>query len=101
MAHEDFQRFSPYLNDIALVRLSSPARLNSNVAPVCLPVGTRDADFPDGTVGEPGDSRRALVIGWGKTMFNRDGSIRVSPIKVALNYNCSVLINGKSIPNKT
>ncbi|XP_044539606.1 chymotrypsinogen B-like [Gracilinanus agilis] len=47
-------------NDIALLKLASPARLLETVSPVCLP--SASDDFPAGTT--------CVTTGWGKTKYN-------------------------------
>lgn len=47
-------------NDIALLKLATPALLSSTVSPVCLP--SANASFPPGSV--------CATTGWGKTQYN-------------------------------
>lgn len=47
-------------NDIALVKLATPARLSARVSPVCLPEATDD--FPGGMT--------CVTTGWGRTKYN-------------------------------
>ncbi|KAF5922320.1 chymotrypsinogen B-like [Diceros bicornis minor] len=47
-------------NDIALLKLATPARLSETVSPVCLP--RANASFPVGS--------RCATTGWGKTRYN-------------------------------
>ncbi|XP_039449365.1 serine protease grass-like [Culex pipiens pallens] len=49
------------LNDIALLRLASPAKLGKNVKPICLPNGTPEQDIPPEGLG------LLIVSGWGLT----------------------------------
>uniref|UniRef100_H2ZYP9 Chymotrypsinogen B, tandem duplicate 2 n=1 Tax=Latimeria chalumnae TaxID=7897 RepID=H2ZYP9_LATCH len=51
-------------NDITLLKLSSPAILNSRVSPVCLPSAT--AVFQGGT--------RCVTTGWGLTRYNANNT---------------------------
>ncbi|XP_036608188.1 chymotrypsinogen B-like isoform X2 [Trichosurus vulpecula] len=46
-------------NDITLLKLATPARIQENVSPVCLP--TASEDFPSGTT--------CVTTGWGKTRY--------------------------------
>ncbi|XP_027003882.1 chymotrypsin-like protease CTRL-1 [Tachysurus fulvidraco] len=52
-------------NDITLLKLSTPAQLNSRVSPVCL--ATSSTNVPTGT--------RCVTTGWGKTGFTSSPSI--------------------------
>lgn len=55
-------QWNPYTinNDIALIKLSSPARLGTNVSPVCL-AGTND-NYAAGMT--------CVTSGWGLTRYN-------------------------------
>lgn len=61
--------WNPYTinNDIALIKLASPARLSTNVSPVCLAASTDD--FAAGTT--------CVTSGWGLTRYN-GGSTSIS-----------------------
>ena len=69
--HEDFSVTAPGIpNDIALVRLATPARLGPSVRPVCLPIKPdkilkealdKDLDLKKSLVGQT-----AIVVGWGR-----------------------------------
>ena len=69
VVHKDYQDRSPYPNDIALLRLASPAVINQGVKLACLPLNSTAAasilevdDLMDGLSGEVG-----TVVGWGRT----------------------------------
>uniref|UniRef100_A0A452RSP7 Peptidase S1 domain-containing protein n=1 Tax=Ursus americanus TaxID=9643 RepID=A0A452RSP7_URSAM len=47
-------------NDIALLKLATPALLSTTVSPVCLPSG--NASFPAGSI--------CATTGWGRTQYN-------------------------------
>lgn len=55
--HEEYNS-STFANDIALIKLATPAEFNVNVKPICLPV-----DFPETDLAGEG----AIVSGWGVT----------------------------------
>jgi len=61
IVHQDYETKPPYLNDIALVRLPSPARPSQVVQVVCLP---SEHLRPDST-------EAGVVVGWGKTANNQ------------------------------
>ena len=71
--HESYRiTHNNVLNDVALIKLSSPAVLNHAVQIVCLPVNSTEAarllgleNLGSGLVG-----KRATVVGWGHTQFN-------------------------------
>lgn len=56
-------RFSLH-NDIALLILRRPVRLDDNVITICLPATTTDGTF---------DRQRCLVTGWGKDRLGKSG----------------------------
>ena len=55
MAHSGFAMFR-LQNDIALIRLATPAIINENVQPVCLPKDGEEVNE---------DIQVATIIGWG------------------------------------
>ena len=71
--HEDYRRRpSNVENDIALIRLTRPAVLNSGVQIVCLPINPLEAarelnvrNIKDGLTG-----KFPMVVGWGYTEFD-------------------------------
>lgn len=74
--HEDYPS-TIYKNDLALIRLPSPAQLNENVQTVSL-APKNSSDFS-------GD--KALLSGWGKTTGDSDTS------SVLMNVNLTVITN--------
>lgn len=76
--HSGFEAFPPYRNDIALIRLSTPAALNPNVRPVCLPADPAAAAAELHNVADVrrlGGGASGRVLGWGRTWFNDAGDL--------------------------
>lgn len=67
IAHPQFYSAALY-NDIAVVILNEPVKLNVNVAPICMP--QQGLTFPAGT--------RCIGTGWGKNSFGKIIMIFVS-----------------------
>jgi len=71
--HEGFKKvygkFSNIVNDIALVKLPRPAKLNAGVQMACLPFNSEEFKnyLKIGDVDSGVEGRKSTVIGWGKT----------------------------------
>lgn len=71
-------------NDVAVIKLATPAQLNNRVSPVCL-AETSD-NFPGGS--------KCVTTGWGLTRYNGNGkalsisSEIVGFLKILNNYFC-------------
>ncbi|XP_012586031.1 PREDICTED: chymotrypsinogen B-like [Condylura cristata] len=67
-------------NDIALLKLATPARLTETVSPVCLP--RADDDFPAGSL--------CVTTGWGRTHYLGTGSstLQQGAIPLLSNADC-------------
>ncbi|XP_067123352.1 transmembrane protease serine 9-like [Centruroides vittatus] len=70
-----------YQNDLALMRLSEPAKIDYYVRPICLP--TSEDGFEDMT---------CTATGWGKADFNRTGSSTLQKVSVKVMEN-SICLN--------
>lgn len=57
ISHQGYETQPPYRNDIALIRLPTPARPSQVVQVVCLPLETLSSD----------STQVGVVVGWGKT----------------------------------
>ncbi|CAG0901085.1 unnamed protein product [Darwinula stevensoni] len=69
-------------SDIALMKLSVPATLTSQVQLVCLPTRFDDSKLENGT--------RGWVAGWGLNSFDqRDSTLTQVELPVILNKDCS------------
>ena len=66
--HENYDRFTN-ANDIALIRMVAPAKLNPGVGVVCLPALAGSNVFNADMYGQD-----ATVIGWGRTKFDSKGT---------------------------
>jgi len=76
--HPDFVPGPYYINDIALLRLSSPiilSQTNPLATKTCLPAQTNDREFP-----LPGT--RLAVIGWGRLIENGPVPDRLQQVRV-------------------
>ena len=60
------QKIAPFRNDIALIRLPSPARPSQVVQVVCLPMEALSSDT----------TKTGMVVGWGKTSNNQSISTK-------------------------
>merc|ERR1712013_54851 len=72
--HGEYERgYKNVLNDVALIKLSSPAVLNQGVQIVCLPGNPSEAARELGLRNLRSDlvGKRLTVVGWGYTEFNR------------------------------
>ena len=72
--HEDFvkglgRKFTNIVNDIALVKLPRPAKLNAGVQMACLPFDSQEFKnyLKISNVNSGVEERESTVIGWGKT----------------------------------
>ncbi|XP_023233218.1 plasminogen-like [Centruroides sculpturatus] len=70
-----------YQNDLALMRLSEPAKIDYYVRPICLP--TSEDGFEDMT---------CTATGWGKADFNKTGSSILQKVSVKVMEN-SICLN--------
>uniref|UniRef100_A0A452UFJ7 Chymotrypsinogen B-like n=1 Tax=Ursus maritimus TaxID=29073 RepID=A0A452UFJ7_URSMA len=61
-------------NDIALLKLATPALLSTTVSPVCLPSG--NASFPAGSI--------CATTGWGRTQYNCECPCRLQQAALPL-----------------
>lgn len=70
IAHPQYRRSVNY-NDVAILKLSTPVRVASNVRPIC--IQTKSLDSMD----EVRSNITFIVIGWGATGFGEDGSTKL------------------------
>ncbi|KAM9061124.1 chymotrypsinogen A-like [Sarcophilus harrisii] len=69
------------INDIALLKLATPANFQKNVFPVCLP--SASDDFPEGTT--------CVTTGWGRTIYNASrlpNILQQAEVPLLSNTNC-------------
>merc|ERR1712038_1701008 len=64
--HQQYEKIAPFRNDIALIRLPSPARPSQVVQVVCLPMEALSSDT----------TKTGMVVGWGKTSNNQSISTK-------------------------
>ncbi|XP_042281842.1 chymotrypsinogen 2-like [Thunnus maccoyii] len=72
--HPEYNKTSRWNNDIQLIKLASPAQINTHVSPVCV-AETRD-NFPAGTM--------CMATGWGKTSGNGNMATRLQQAALPL-----------------
>ncbi|KAI5136914.1 Chymotrypsinogen B2 [Manis pentadactyla] len=68
-------------NDIALLKLASPAQLSNAVSPVCLP--SANASYPEGNL--------CATTGWGRTQYNANKTpdkLQQAALPLLSNTNC-------------
>jgi len=67
--HPRYKRSVNY-NDVAILKLSTPVRVGSNVRPICIQTKSLDSMDVRSNV-------TFIVIGWGATSFDEDGSTKL------------------------
>ncbi|XP_039308409.1 serine protease persephone isoform X2 [Solenopsis invicta] len=69
ITHPQYKRSVNY-NDVAILKLSTPVRIGSNVRPICIQTKSLDSMNVQSNV-------TFVVIGWGATSFDEDGSTKL------------------------
>lgn len=69
ITHPQYKRSVNY-NDVAILKLSTPVREASNIRPICIQTKSLDSMAVQSNV-------TFIVIGWGATSFDEDGSIKL------------------------
>ncbi|KAG5336657.1 SNAK protease, partial [Acromyrmex charruanus] len=67
--HPQYKRSVNY-NDVAILKLSTPVRIENNVRPICIQTKSLDSMNVQSNVS-------FIVIGWGATSFDEDGSTKL------------------------
>lgn len=67
--HPEYKRSVNY-NDVAILKLSTPVRMASNVRPICIQTKSLDSMNVQSNI-------TFIVIGWGATSFDEDGSTKL------------------------
>jgi len=89
ISHPQYDDYN-IVNDVALIKLSSPVQYNSNISPVCLPNGK-----------QPAIGSRGFTTGWG--IINADGSGDISTYlrQVGIPVNDPSVCNYQGFPPET
>jgi len=83
ISHQKYNQRT-FINDIALIKLSSPVDYSHGISPICLPINLGSQLF---------EGKHATVTGWGTTSFQGDSSNTLLEVTLPIitNTDCAKL----------